>query len=345
MNKPPVQNSQTKSRGFPLLAISSRLLRNIPKPKKTSVFASRLLLGFFVFVICYYGFPREQVYVVSANTKSLVVETDRNNELQWTLSRATVCIPKIKTGNEFSEQSVLETIEALEQNKQKPESEINNVSCDPTAFEILGPIENAIVTWPEGMLINLKIDSDATIQMEIVNKQKSVEFSIADRLVPDHSLLFVPASTFETHGTLVLSGKISLGQNMTVGSLHPLQSGEYEIRERLSMLGWTGSYNLVGKDTLVIGDKVSVKNVGNRTSVNGRVFFTRSGERPDVLSAIMTTQPARSTLNIQRGDLSGDIEPGWFSRVQTDAWPAVLTTLLGLLGAALGIVQSFRNTE
>lgn len=312
------------------ISIVARLLRLVLANDPLSRVLKLVLIVAFFLVFLYYWFPREQSFIVFAETKSLSVVTDRNPELLWELPEATLCVAlpvDVAQAKIFERQGT---------DFVGPESD----QCDPLAFENPEALTDVEIEWPEGVSINLTLKNRNTIELLLLTSGAQTALTINGRTVTDNSLLRFPITTMDQAGLLILSGDVALGENAIMGANHLLQSGRYEIRE--SFL-FRERLQLVNEGLLTVGDKVTVRQAERNLPTSARVFFTRSEQHPNLLNAVLTTQPARSALVIRRADQLAIIEPNWIERLKSDAWPIVMTTLLGLFGASLGIVHSFRG--
>ena len=288
-----------------------------------------VLVLIFAGVFLFYFLPREQSYIVFAETRSLSVMTDRNPELYWELSQATLCKAIEKPDTQASFFEVIKP-----DSDSKPEDQ-----CNPAIYDVK-TLNDVAFEWPEGIGVNLRLQQSGQLELLLSIAKDAEPLVIDGNDITDKSLLRFPATLLKDNGILVLTGKVQLGENAVMGARSLLEKGRYEIRENVS---WSARYQLVQEGLLTIGDKVSVMRSDDESLMNGRVFIATTQGKPDLLSTVLTTQPARSVLSIKRADIDGKIKPNWISRLASDAWPAVLTTLLGLFGASLGIVQSFRN--
>lgn len=313
-----------------LVSIAARLLRFAAMKDPPSRVLKIILIVAFCMVFLYYWFPRKQSFIVFAETKSLSVVTDRNPELLWELSEATLCIALPP-----------EDVRANILNSEPAQfSSAGSDQCDPLAFVMPETLQDVLFEWPEGIGINLTLHDQKTIELLLSVPEKHPPLLIGGHTIRDKSLLRFPISTMDENGLLILSGDVELGENALMGASHLLQSGRYEIREKFL---FRERLQLVDQGVLTVGDKVSVQALRGDAPVVGRVFFTRSEDRPNLLNAVLTTQPERSVLTIHRADQVAQIVPNWIGRLKSDAWPIVMTTLLGLFGASLGIVHSFRG--
>lgn len=322
------QSDVTPPRG--LISIVARLLRLAVITDPLSRVLKGVLIVAFCVVFLYYWFPREQSFIVFAETKSFSVVTDRNPELLWELSEATLCIalrPEIVQANIVNPEQVQSASTGSDQ-------------CDPLAFHVAGTLNDVIFEWPEGIGITLTLHDRKTIELLLSIPDTDSPFLISGHEIFDKSLLRFPISTMDENGLLILSGDVELGENAVMGASHLLQSGRYEIREKFF---FRERLQLVDQGVLTVGDKVSVRALRDEVPISGRLFFTRSEDKPNLLNAVLTTQPERSVLTIRRADQIAQIVPDWIGRLKSDAWPIVMTTLLGLFGASLGIVHSFRG--
>lgn len=313
-----------------LISIAARLLRLAAMKDPPSRVLKTILIVAFCMVFLYYWFPRKQSFIVFAQTKSLSVVTDRNPELLWELPHATLCIalpPEVAQANIVNSQPT-------------KFDRVGTDRCDPLAFAMVETLQDVLFEWPEGIGINLTLHDQTTIELLLSVPENHPSFQVGGHTITDKSLLRFPISTMDENGLLILSGGVELGENALMGASHLLQSGRYEIREKFL---FRERLQLVDQGVLTVGDKVSVEAVRGNVPVLGRVFFTRSEDRPNLLNAVLTTQPERSVLTIHRADQVAQIVPNWIGRLKSDAWPIVMTTLLGLFGASLGIVHSFRG--
>lgn len=312
------------------ISIVARFLRLVLVNDPLSRVLKLVLIVAFFMVFLYYWFPREQSFIVFAETKSLSVVTDRNPELLWELPEATLCVAL-----------PVDVAQAriFEGRRTEPVGTRSD-QCDPLAFESPEALTDVDIEWPEGVGINLTLQNRNTIELLLVTSEARSTLSINGQTITDNSLLRFPISTMDENGLLILSGDVALGENAIMGANHLLQSGRYEIRENFL---FRTRLQLVNEGVLTVGDKVTVRGAKKNLPVSARLFFTRSEQHPNLLNAVLTTQPARSALTIRRADQLAIIEPNWIERLKSDAWPIVMTTLLGLFGASLGIVHSFRS--
>ncbi len=306
------------------------------------------LILFFVFVVVYYVAPRKQSFLISADTEILTVVTDGNATASWHVDRLTLCIKR--------EKPEIPAFGNLQEMAAKGDTE----PCDGRIFREV-TIDDADIVWPMAVELAIRMGGPDTIEVhakrftqsegaeqpvggakEKATPDSATLLTIDGHEITDNSVLKFDKGSLSAKSILMLSGNVAVGDKVRPESRHLLRQGRYEIREHLP---FRDRATLVHKGDLVVGDWIQVVSEGEHLPVKGRAFITAANKNVRGFSVVLTTPAAWSELQIARGGQVTEFSASWTERLTSDLLPVALSTLLGLFGACLAILHSFRRKD
>jgi len=274
------------------------------------------VIGFFVFLLAYYGVQRPKSFTVSAFTEHLRVETVSLGAFDWTLTDYQLCIP-------------------LKEGEQATQTDFNP-KCASELFHFHGIGRETTVRWTDDYVLEFRSFDPDFLYIYISRHGQEQSVTIDGNVVTDGSILFIPRS----HERLVLPilGRITLGEIPYRSDAMILLSGDYEIRQQLFP---RLTSRVVSSGSFFKGDKVSIAGLWSG-DIDARVFLTSAASEGTGFDIVATTSPHYGDLLLTRvGGQPTRLVVGFADRLKADPLPAAFATLLGLLATSIALVNNF----
>ncbi len=295
----------------------------------------------FAIVAAYYLLPREQSYLVDAQTDILSIVTEERPGEIWELPAVEVCTPR-----------------AFEAGGSLPMPDLGDAAlfCDRDRNDY-AQLEAAEISWPASSALEVRIARERTDErgreartfIEVfVQEIPSGAMTIvgpegSSAMITSQTILRFPFSALDSSGVLTFAGTIVLGQTAIQNTRLLLRGGRYEVRE---YLGLRDEPTLMDSGALSLGERIAVRSSPvlwwrGGAAPNTAGFIARSYDPIETLRVVATSEPAASCLEKARRSSVVCRHSTWLMRVVADPLLVGLATLFSLFGASLVVVQFF----
>ncbi len=291
-----------------------------------------------VLAFLYYLPDRKQSFTVSATTEHLVVDMVTDSAPDWEVRGLEACVP---TPN------------------PSPKS-VAVGNCQATRFEGR-KLEDATLRWSDGYTLTFRAFEPERVEI-LVEKEKDAApvYLDGDLLVETGTILRIPYRFEGERMLLPIRGYASIGDVPNTSGTLVLREGRYESRQNLGVL--RRKPHVVAQGELFPGDRISfgrrapplflrwaVEDVPETgpgvENVTAKMFLTDLSPAHAAFDVVATTEHSYSALKLTRvGGQPTDIPVEWTQRLQADALPVAIATMLGLLATIIALSNAFFNT-
>lgn len=290
------------------------------------------LLILIALVFVYYLIPRPSSFSVTARSEYLKVAVSDLNQPDWYLPAVVACI-RPEDGSRLNR--------------------VGNTTCGPRFEE--HSLEAVDLRFRSGYgltfrgfepgIVELAVDKDedaAEVRLDGFDAT-GAEQSIA---LTTGSALRIPFNTGD-RPDIATRGFVDLGERPSASAGLFLRQARYEVRQKMF-----DKTHVVASGQFLLGDKVNflkqgcvlwlcAVDTGAIEEVAATVVVS-SDTRFSAFDVILTTPNEYSAIGITRigSDLT-ELPITWTSRLASDPRPAALATLIGLLGALVGLTNTY----
>ncbi len=291
-----------------------------------------ILLVLFIVVFVYYLVPRPASFSVAAQTEYLRVDISDINQPDWYLPAVTACVRRAQ-----GETAIVSTDSICGSQFDEHKLKAVDVRFAVGYSLVFRGFEPGFVE----VAVN-RDDSAADVRLDGFDKASAP----ASVVLTSGSTLRIPFGEGD-RPDIASRGVVVLGEHRNVTAGLMLRSADYEIRQKLGDRTY-----VVGKGEFLLGDRVhfvrhkeSLIGCARRASdVQGfpANLMISSDRRFSAFDVVLTTPNECSAIVVTRiGASPTELPISWTSRLASDPHPAAFATLIGLLGALVGLSNAY----
>lgn len=285
-----------------------------------------------VLAILVYALPREQTFIVEAQSWGADIVHDGSPAGQWRIEAALLCISRL--GGTTSPDAL-------------PGPAIGD--CPDAIYTTLQP-EAADIDWPPGTATTLRATAEGGMALEITALPPGKTVEIGDARLGPGSRILVTPQAWRGHPALPVSGVMTIGLLPRAGEEGFLRRGRYQVNETLP-LRQLPTPMLDGP--LFPGDQVRFEAraaplwPGSATTDRRAFGFVGPAIETDGgFTIVAYTETGHNRMRIDRvGAATSLVEVYWTHRILRDPVLLALAATLGVLGALVGMARPARGDD